>query len=553
MGYIYVGNIRRIVYFFSVWVFDKHTSNATPSNEHPLVSKIRTSFGKELTMKKVTSVFWVTLAIALFAVVWGSVAPKNLESITGSIQSYISVHFGWYYLLIVTGFVIFCLYMIFSPYGKMKLGKPTDKPEYNYATWFAMLFSAGMGIGLVFWGAAEPIYFYANNAPTAETGTAAALNESMRFVYFHWGVHAWGIYAIVALVLAYFKFRRGAPALISSTLEPLFGDKMNGPWGKVVDVIAVFATIVGVATTLGFGAAQINGGLTFLTPLEDSFGIQLLIIAVVTVLFMISAYTGLSKGIRYLSNTNMVLALALLTITLIVGPTLFIMNMFTDTIGAYLQNLPTMSFRLAPNNEENRIWINNWTVFYWAWWIAWSPFVGIFIARVSKGRTVREFLSGVLLVPSAVGFLWFSTFGSSAIKVQQDQGGLSDLATEQVMFGTFDNYPLGLILSIIAMVLIGTFFITSADSATFVLGMQTTNGSLTPPTMVKFVWGIVQSSMAAVLLYSGGLQALQNALISAAFPFSFIMILMVVSLYKAIRADKIALDRGKDKEEKTSA
>ncbi|MBN9656152.1 BCCT family transporter [Halobacillus sp. GSS1] len=504
-------------------------------------------------MKKVTSVFWVTLAIALFSVVWGSVAPKNLESITGSIQSYISVHFGWYYLLIVTGFVIFCLYMIFSPYGKMKLGKPTDKPDYNYATWFAMLFSAGMGIGLVFWGAAEPIYFYSNNAPTAETGTAAALNESMRFVYFHWGVHAWGIYAIVALVLAYFKFRRGAPALISSTLEPLFGDKMNGPWGKVVDIIAVFATIVGVATTLGFGAAQINGGLTFLTPLEDSFGVQLAIIGVVTVLFMISAYSGLSKGIRYLSNTNMILAIALLAIMLVVGPTLFIMNMFTDTIGAYLQNLPTMSFRLAPNNEENRTWINNWTVFYWAWWIAWSPFVGIFIARVSKGRTIREFLSGVLLVPSAIGFLWFSTFGSSAIKVQQDQGGLSDLATEQVMFGTFENYPLGLILSIIAMVLIGTFFITSADSATFVLGMQTTNGSLTPPTMVKFVWGIVQSSMAAVLLYSGGLQALQNALISAAFPFSFIMILMVVSLYKALRADKIALDRGKDKQEKTSA
>ncbi|WP_226585385.1 BCCT family transporter [Halobacillus litoralis] len=505
-------------------------------------------------MKKVTSVFWVTLAIALFSVIWGAAAPKNLEAITGKIQSYISVHFGWYYLLIVTGFVVFCLYMIFSPYGKMKLGKATDTPDYNYATWFAMLFSAGMGIGLVFWGAAEPIYFYANNAPTAETGTAAALNESMRFVYFHWGIHAWGIYAIVALVLAYFKFRRGAPALISATLEPLFGDKMKGPWGKLVDIIAVFATIVGVATTLGFGAAQINGGLTFLTPLEDSFGIQLIIIGIVTVLFMMSAYTGLSKGIKYLSNTNMILAIALLVIMLIVGPTLFIMNMFTDTIGAYLQNLPSMSFRLAPNSEENRTWINNWTVFYWAWWIAWSPFVGIFIARVSKGRTIREFLSGVLLVPSVIGFLWFSTFGSSAIQVQQNGGDdLAELATEQAMFGMFDNYPLGLILSIIAMTLIGTFFITSADSATFVLGMQTTNGSLTPPTMVKFVWGIIQSSMAAVLLYSGGLQALQNALISAAFPFSFIMVMMVVSLYKAIRADKMALDKGKREEEKTSA
>ncbi|MFZ0368552.1 MAG: BCCT family transporter [Halobacillus sp.] len=506
-------------------------------------------------MKKVTSVFWITLAIALFSVIWGAVAPENLESITGSIQTFISVHFGWYYLLIVTGFVVFCIYMIFSPYGKIKLGKPSDKPDYNYATWFAMLFSAGMGIGLVFWGAAEPIYFYSKNAPTAETGTPEALNEAMQFVYFHWGVHAWGIYAIVALVLAYFKFRRGAPALVSATLEPLFGDKMKGPWGKAIDVIAVFATIVGVATTLGFGAAQINGGLTFLTPIKDSFTVQLIIIGVVTVLFMMSAYTGLSKGIKYLSNTNMILALLLLVMMMVIGPTLFIMNMFTDTIGAYLQNLPSMSFRLAPNSEENRTWINNWTVFYWAWWIAWSPFVGIFIARVSKGRTIREFLSGVLLVPSVIGFLWFSTFGSSAISVQQGgETDLSELVTEQTLFGAFDNYPLGLIMSIIAMILIGTFFITSADSATFVLGMQTTNGSLTPPTMVKFAWGIIQSSMAAVLLYSGGLQALQNALISAAFPFSFIMILMVFSLYKALRADKASIEKEqRDSEEKTSA
>lgn len=324
--------------------------------------------------------------------------------------------------------------------------------------------------------------------------------------------------------------------------------------GKLVDVIAVFATIVGVATTLGFGAAQINGGLTYLTSIEDSFGIQLTIILIVTVLFMMSAYTGLSKGIKYLSNTNMILAGLLLLVMLIVGPTLFILNMFTDTIGAYLQNLPGMSFRLAPNSEESRTWINDWTVFYWAWWIAWSPFVGIFIARVSKGRTIREFLSGVLLVPSAIGFLWFSTFGSSAIQVQRSgDADLTQLATEQVLFGSFDNYPLGLIMSIIAMCLIGTFFITSADSATFVLGMQTTNGSLTPPTMVKFVWGLIQSSMAAVLLYSGGLQALQNALISAAFPFSFVMILMVVSLYKALRADKKAIERDNEQMERDSA
>ncbi|MFG6150450.1 glycine betaine uptake BCCT transporter [Halobacillus sp. B23F22_1] len=495
-------------------------------------------------MNKITSVFWATLSIAVFAVVWGAVAPSNLESITGAIQTYLSVHFGWYYLLIVTGFVVFCLYMIISPYGKIKLGKKSDTPDYSYPTWFAMLFSAGMGIGLVFWGAAEPIYFFGTDPPTEEAGSPEAMGEAMQFVYFHWGVHAWGIYAIVALVLAYFKFRRGAPALISATLEPLFGQSMKGPWGKIVDVIAVFATIVGVATTLGFGAAQINGGLTYLTGMEESFTLQLIIIAVVTILFMISAYTGLSKGIKYLSNTNMVLALTLLILMLIIGPTLMIMNIFTDTIGAYLKNLPSMSFRLAPESEEARTWINDWTVFYWAWWIAWSPFVGIFIARVSKGRTIREFLSGVLLVPSIVGFLWFSAFGSSAIDLQQNEvADIAGLATEQALFGVFDQYPLGLIMSIIAMTLIGTFFITSADSATFVLGMQTTNGSLTPPTMVKFVWGLAQSSMAAVLLYTGGLQALQNALISAAFPFSFIMILMVVSLYKALRADRTSLEK----------
>ena len=505
-------------------------------------------------MNKITSVFWITLGIALFAVAWGAIAPENLQTITGAIQSFISVHFGWYYLLIVSGFVIFCLYMIVSPYGKIRLGKPTDKPEYNYATWFAMLFSAGMGIGLVFWGAAEPIYFYATNAPTTETGTPAAVKEAMQFAYLHWGIHAWAIYATVALVLAYFKFRHGAPALISSTLKPIFGDKMDGPWGRLIDVIAVFATIVGVATTLGFGASQINGGLTYLTPITESFGVQVIIIAAVTVLFMISAYTGLSKGIKYLSNANMILAISLITIMFIVGPTLFILNMFTDTFGAYLQNLPSMSFRLAPTSEENRQWINSWTVFYWAWWISWSPFVGIFIARVSKGRTIREFLSGVLLVPSVLGFLWFATFGSSAIQVQQDgEANIAELATEQVMFGTFDQYPLGLLMSIIAMMLIGTFFITSADSATFVLGMQTTNGSLTPPTAVKFVWGIIQSSMAAVLLYSGGLQALQNALISSAFPFSLLMILMVISLYKALRADKAEIDRQKEKEKAKSS
>ncbi|SFJ89531.1 glycine betaine transporter [Halobacillus dabanensis] len=496
-------------------------------------------------MKQVTSVFWISLAITILMIFSGSILPQVLEEVTSNIQSFISINFGWYYLLIVTVFVIFCIYLIVSPYGKMKLGKPGEKPDFSYATWFAMLFSAGMGIGLVFYGAAAPLQQYIVNPPYAEPGSPAALRDAMSITFFHYGIHAWAIYAIVGLILAYFKFRRGAPGLISATLEPVFGVKMKGPWGAVVDIIAVFATIVGVATTLGFGAAQINGGITYLTGIGEGFGIQLLIIAVVTVLYMISAYTGVSKGIKYLSNANMGLAVLLFVIMLIIGPTLYIMNMFVDSLGAYVQTLPKESLRIAPNNEERQEWVENWTVFFWAWWIAWSPFVGIFIARISRGRSIREFISGVLLVPSLISFLWFSAFGSTAISIQDAGIDLASLAPEQMLFGLFDQFPFSTLLSLIAMTLIATFFITSADSATFVLGMQTTNGSLDPNRSVKFAWGIAQSSTAAVLLYTGGLQALQNALISAAFPFSIIMLLMMYSFNKALKVDKKALETKK--------
>ncbi|SEP92598.1 glycine betaine transporter [Virgibacillus subterraneus] len=489
-------------------------------------------------MKQVTSVFWITLAITLGMSFLGVLAPEGFENFSKTIMNYISVNFGWYYLLIVTLFVLFCLYLIFSPFGKIRLGKPGEKPEFSYPTWLAMLFSAGMGIGLVFYGVASPVSHYINTPPTAEPGTREALEDSLRVTFFHYGIHAWAIYAVIALVLAYFTFRHGKPGLISATLEPIFGDEMNGGWGRLIDVIAVFATIVGVATTLGFGATQINGGLTYLLDIESSFWVQLVIILIVTVLFMLSTYTGLSKGIKYLSNTNMILAGILLVGTLILGPTLYIFNSFTDTIGAYLQQLPTESFRIAPHDDEERQWVLDWTVFFWAWWIAWAPFVGIFIARVSKGRSIREFLAGVLLVPSVVSFLWFSTFGITGIDEQNKGADIAGLPDEQALFGMFGEIPLGVVLSIIALMLIGTFFITSADSATFVLGMQTTNGSLSPPTTVKFVWGFAQSTIATVLLYTGGLQALQNALISAAFPFSVIMLLMVFSFYKALQKDK---------------
>lgn len=496
-------------------------------------------------MKKVTNVFWISIVLVLLAVGYGAFAPDNFAEVTGNIEGFLTTSFGWYYLLIVSVMVLFCLFFLISPMGQIRLGKDNDKPEFSFGTWIAMLFSAGMGIGLVFWGAAEPLSHFAIDPATAEPGTAEAFKESMRFTFFHWGIHAWAIYAVVSLPLAYFQFRKGEPGLISATLKPIFGDKMNGPWGILVDVVAVFATAVGVATTLGFGTIQINEGLAFLfdgIP-GDNFTVQLIIIAVVTVLFMISAWSGLSKGIKYLSNTNMVLAIALLVLVLILGPTLLILNMFTESVGGYFQNLIQMSFRSAPVNGENRAWIDGWTIFYWAWWISWAPFVGIFIARVSKGRTIRQFLFGVLMIPTFLSFIWFAAFGSTAIDVQNSGVDLTGLLTSETLFGVFNEVPLGVVLSIIAILLVTTFFITSADSATFVLGMQSTNGSLHPANAVKLTWGVAQSLIAVILLSAGGLDALQTALIISAFPFSFIMLMMMGSFYKAITLEYKAIKR----------
>jgi len=489
-------------------------------------------------MKKISNVFWITVAIVLAAVIFGVSAPESFEQAAGNLQAFFTTAFGWYYLILVTIIVIFCVFLIFSPVGAIKLGKPDEKPEFSKGSWFAMLFSAGMGIGLVFWGAAEPLSHYIN-PPLAEGATAAAHKEAMRYTFFHWGIHAWAIYAIVALALAYFQFRKDEPGLISATLKPVLGKRMEGSLGTVVDVLAVFATVIGVATTLGFGAAQINGGLSLLLGVPNNFTVQFLIILAVTVLFMISAWSGLGKGIKYLSNTNMVLAILLFILMFIAGPTILILNMFTDTIGGYIQNIVSMSFRIAPLNEEHRSWINGWTIFYWAWWISWSPFVGIFIARVSRGRTIREFIIGVLLLPALVSFLWFAVFGSSAIEIQNAGNvDLTSFATEEVLFAIFNEMQWSTLLSIVAITLICTFFITSADSATFVLGMQTTYGSLTPPNSVKLTWGVAQSAVALILLYSGGLQALQNSLIAAAFPFSIIIVLMMVSLYRSLSKEK---------------
>ena len=486
---------------------------------------------------KRSPVFIYSAIVVAIVVLIGAIWPDQFGDVTNEIKLWITDKLGWYYLILTTIIVFFCVFLMFSPIGKLKLGKPNDKPEFNTISWFAMLFSAGMGIGLVFYGAAEPMADFAA-PPTAEPQTKAAYTEALRSTFFHWGFHAWAIYGVVALALAYAQFRKGEPGLISRTLRPMLGNKVEGPIGTIIDVLAVFATVVGVAVSLGMGALQINGGLNYLFGVPNNVWVQAIIIVVVTILFIMSAWSGLSKGIQYLSNLNISLGLLLMIIVLIIGPTVLILNMMTSSTGSLLNSFLANSFDTAAQNPQKREWMSSWTLYYWGWWLSWSPFVGIFIARVSKGRSIREFIAGVLLVPALVSFVWFSVFGVLGIETGKKNPELFDMTAETQLFGVFNEIPLGIILSIIALVLIASFFITSADSATFVLGMQTTNGSLEPSIMIKVTWGIAQSLIAFVLLFAGGgngaeaLNAIQSAAIISALPFSFVVIMMMISFYK---------------------
>jgi glycine betaine transporter len=492
-------------------------------------------------MKEVTLVFWVSLVLCLGMVGWGFFSPAGFNEYTGKLTAAISGTFGWYYLLTVFIILLFCIYMIFSKYADIKLGKADEEPEFSLPSWFAMLFSAGMGMGLVFWTTAEPISHAFTSSPRSELGSPDAVSEALQFSFFHWGLHAWAVYGIVALILAYFKFHNDAPGLISATLVPLFGEKaMAGFAGKLIDILAVFATVVGVASTLGFGTAQLNEGLSFLFGTPNTFAFQLLILAVSTILFVGSAWSGIGRGIKYLSNINMVLAVVLLLMMLFAGPTLYILNSFTDALGGYLSNFFNMSFNLAPQSPDRRSWVNAWTIFYWAWWVSWAPFVGIFIARISRGRTIKEFMIGVLFAPSLVCFIFFAVFGVSALNLEQNGiAKISAYSMETATFGMLQYYPLGTLMAFITLFVIAIFFITSADSATFVLGMQTTGGLLNPPNLVKITWGFIQAAVAAIVLYSGGTQGLQNALIIAALPFSVVILLMGASFFKAIQKDPL--------------
>ena len=492
--------------------------------------------------RKYTSVFIGSLIVSLILVALGFVpgygeVAKNWRALLGT-------DFGWFYLLLVTLIVLVCGFFVLSPMGQIKLGEPDSKPEYSTGSWIAMLFSAGMGIGLVFYGAAEPLSHFANKTPHAAPGSQQAMADSFQFTFFHWGIHAWAVYGIVALALAYFGFRKEEKYLLSVTLKPLFGKKTDGWLGYIIDIVTVVATVIGVATTLGFGAIQINGGLSYLTDnaIPNNMEVRTVIIVVTTALFVLSALSGLGKGIKILSNLNMILAIALLAIAIAVGPTVKIFDNMTESIGLYMQNFFEMSFRTAAFNGDERAWIDTWTVFYWAWWISWSPFVGLFIARISKGRSIREFITVVLLIPTVLSFIWFSAFGTMANTVQQNGlENLTKLEDEQLLFGTFKHYPLGMLMSIIAIILIFTFFITSADSATYVLAMLSEDGRLIPTNGKKVVWGVIVAGIATVLLYAGGLDALRNTLIIIALPFAVVVALIVVALIVEVYHEKVQM------------
>jgi len=482
-------------------------------------------------------VFIVSLAIVLALAAVGAASPENLDAWTAWLHGAIIEHFGWCYLVAAFFFLLFSLSFAFSRYGQIKLGHDHEKPRFSLFGWFSMLFAAGMGIGLIFWGVAEPMSHYLHPPPylTGESGEAAKF--AMRFAFFHWGVQPWAIYIIMSLSIAYFSFRRGMPPLISSCFYPLLGERINGATGLFIDTLAVFATVFGIVTSLGLGAIQINAGLGSVFHFSTGFGTTLAIVAVVTVLFMISSMTGLDKGIQILSKANVMLAVLLLAFMLAVGPTTMMFNIFTSTLADYLSSLFSMS--LSTNPFRGYEWTQSWTLFYWAWWISWSPFVGLFVASISRGRTIREFVLGAMLAPTLLTFLWFSVFGGAAFHLELQQGAtIAEAVAQDVSTGLFKvyaHYPLSSALTMVTVLLLVVFFVTSADSATFVLAMMTSRGVETPSALKKLTWGVTVSTTAAVLLFSGGLEALQRMAIAAALPFTAIMLFMCRSLLKGVR------------------
>ncbi len=487
-------------------------------------------------------VFLVSGSLILLFVIFTLLFREPAETAFGTVQSFIAGSLGWFFILSVSLFLIFTVFLAFSKLGKVRLGGPDAKPEFPTFAWVAMLISAGMGIGLMFWSVAEPIFHF-QDPPSLlgeiDPNTADAAKQALGITFFHWGLHAWGIYALVGLSLAFFAFNWGLPLTIRSVFYPLLGEKIYGWPGNVIDILAVASTLFGLATSLGFGVQQVNAGFNFLFGLEISTPIQVGLIFIITGFATASVVSGLGNGVRRLSELNMILAAVLMGFVLLVGPTLFILNSFVETLGYYAASLPTLSFWTETFSGGE--WQNSWTVFYWGWWVSWSPFVGIFIARVSRGRTVREFILGVLLLPSMLTFLWMSVFGGTALSFELSEstaGVISTAVGENVataLFVMLQQLPLTGITSFVGIVLVVVFFVTSSDSGSLVVDSLTSGGKLESPVPQRVFWAVMEGVVAAALLLGGGLGALQTASIATGFPFALVLLVMCFSIYKGLR------------------
>ncbi|MFE9958417.1 BCCT family transporter [Micromonospora sp. NPDC005299] len=477
----------------------------------------------------------------LAVVAWGVLGGGSLAAFGKSGLAWVIDTFGWFFVVAADAFLVLSVVLAASRFGRIRLGADDDEPEFSTLAWVSMMFSTGMGIGLVFYAVAEPIQHYAAPPPAAgaepQTGQAAA--TAMQYTLFHWTLHPWGIYAVAALALAYSTFRKGRGSRISAAFAPLLGARAYGPVGQAIDLLAVFATVFGSATSLGLGALQVAAGLDSATGVPDSIGVELVVIAALTAAFVVSAFTGLHKGIKWLSTSNVVLAVGLMVFVFVAGPTIYTLEVLPASVGDYLSHLVVMSTRTGAFTDP--AWLGSWTIFYWAWWISWAPFVGIFIARISRGRTVREFVTGVLLVPSGASVVWFAIMGGTALRVQRT--GRRDLvadvgaSAENALFGLLHALPLATVTTAVAAVLVALFFVTGADSAALVLGSLSSRGALRPHRGVVVLWGVLIGAVAAALLLAGGLAALQQATILVALPFVVVMLGLAVALVREMAAD----------------
>jgi len=468
--------------------------------------------------------------------------PALTNTVLNQVKQFIFVNLNWIYVWSVTVFVIFLVYLMVGRYGNIRLGRNSSKPEYSFFSWLSMLFAAGMGIGLMYFSVAEPIQHFSNEVFAAGSQVQRAKNAQM-YTFFHWGVHAWAIYGIVGLSLAYFSYRYRLPLSLRSCFYPLLKDKIKGKWGNAIDVFALCSTFFGITTTLGFGVVQINSGLQTLNILpESSFIYQLAIVTVLVLLAVISAVSGLDKGVKILSSVNIIAVVVLLLFVVVLGPSVYIIGSFTEGIGTYINNFFSLTFNTHVYEENTKNWFYDWTILYWAWWISWSPYVGIFIARISKGRTIREFVAAVLIIPTLFNFIWMTVFGNSAIWFDMNvaQGALSSLANDPdaLMFRFLEYLPLSSVASILTIAIIIIFFVTSADSGMFVMNSIATKNARISPKWQTIGWGVLLGGLALLLLKAGGLEALQSMTLITALPFSIIMLLFIVSLVKALSVDR---------------